>query len=129
MSAAVLRVQDSEGRGPYRPGFSHRWSDSAGQILMPWWEELGESLEDSLKRMVGPYHWGCGFRTYEQFSNWFSLKEQLALDRLGFSLVAITPTLIVAETPSQVVFGTSRPLTNVDRRYRLTSDAAQRLAA
>jgi hypothetical protein len=107
----LIRVQDSSGRGPYRPGFSRRWSDPANQAdCIPWWIELGLSIDEGHARCVGDYHFGCAFRTREQLENWFTLRERMALDRLGYRLAFIDPCVIVAETPSQVVFGTTAHL-------------------
>lgn len=122
----VLRVQDAEGRGPYRPGFSHRWSDPEGPIVPLWWEEIGEDMMTAHARMAGPFHYGCGFLNQEQFAAWFSEKEQRRLDRLGFSLVTIPVAIIVAKTPTQIVFGSRRPLADaVGQRWKLGSKAAE----
>jgi len=120
----ILRVQDSVGRGPYRPGFSYRWSDPNGPNCPPWWEELGEDMASAHRRFSGDLHYGCGFKDYAQFEAWFSPREQRALDRLGYRLVAIIPDAIIAETPRQVVFGSIRPLAYVSHFFKLGSRAA-----
>jgi hypothetical protein len=120
----VLRVQDASGRGPYRPGFSRLWSDPDGPIVPLWWEEIGQSLEAAHSAMSEEYHWGCGFRTGEQFRAWFSDRELRKLDRFGFYLVRIAPDVIHAETPSQVVFGTVQPMSIASPRISLVSKLA-----
>jgi hypothetical protein len=123
----VLRVQDAEGRGPYRPGFSSRWVDRHGAIsAVPlWWEEIGESMAAAHARMTGPYHFGCGFKAYAQFESWFSATERRRLERLGFHLVTVSADRVIADTPTQIVFGSILPLTSYLRKFRLSSDAAR----
>lgn len=44
----VYRTQDSEGRGPWRPGFSRVWCDAefgpGAESLPPWGAEFGADL-------------------------------------------------------------------------------------
>ena len=110
MAALVIRVQDAEGRGPYRPGFSRQWSDAIGPICKPWWVELGLSMADAHARMPVGYHYGCGFRSADQLRAWFTNGERKRLNRLGFQVATILPDIVFAETPTQVVFGTREPL-------------------
>lgn len=123
----VLRVQDAEGRGPYRPGFSHRWSDPNGFDCPPWWEELGLGMAEAHARCVSGYHWGCAFTSRKQLEAWFNAKERRALDRLGYRVAFILPSIIAAETPRQIVIGTRAPLSSF--RYARIESAAGRLAA
>lgn len=118
----IYRVQDSVGRGPYRPGFSHRWTDPDGPECPPWWIEIGESLENAMLRMDDPaLHYGCGFDTLDQLHDWFTGREIRRLDRLGFKLVAFVPHRIVARTPRQVVFGHNSRLASIAPRISLVS--------
>ncbi len=128
-SRVVIRVQDRHGRGPYRPGMSHRWSDPNGFDCPPWWVELGLEMAAAHERFVGPYHWGCAFTSREQMARWFNVGEMRALDRLGYSLAAVSADIVVAETPRQIVFGSIAPLSQPLRACRLLSSAAERLAA
>lgn len=108
--ALILRVQDRAGRGPYRPGLSRLWVDHDGPVNPPWWVELGIPMADAHSRLIGPYAFGCGFRTINQLQSWFSEAERKRLNRLGFAVAAIKPAKIFFETPTQVVFGTMEPL-------------------
>lgn len=126
VESPILRVQDREGRGPYRPGFSAKWLDDDGPTTLPWWEELGEDMVAAHRqRCAGPYHWGCGFRSGDQLRAWFTPRERGRLARLGFALVRIWPSVVVAETPTQVVFGCSRPLAEAMPRISLASHLAK----
>lgn len=129
MSATLVRVQDRHGRGPYRPGLPALWSDyEDGYDCPPWWAELGEPIDVAHERCVGPYHFGCAFRSHDQLARWFNEREQRALDRLGFAVALVKPAVIIAETPRQVVFGSVEPLNRPLRTMKLGSNAA-RLAA
>jgi hypothetical protein len=108
---------------------SARWSDPQGFDCPPWWIELGLGFEEAHARMVGPYHFGCAFKSREQLDAWFNAKEQRALDRLGYRLAAVRADIILAETPRQIVFGSRDPLSMPVRACRLTSSAAEGLAA
>jgi hypothetical protein len=125
----VIRVQDRFGRGPYRPGMSARWSDPDGFDCPPWWIELGLGMTEAHERMVGDYAFGCAFRTRDQLEAWFTGREMRALDRLGYRLAAVSADIVLAETPRQIVFGSRAPLSQPLRSCRLTSRAAEKLAA
>ena len=128
MADPVVRVQSADGRGPYRPGFSWRWSDPQGPLVMPWWEEIGLSMREAHSQLTPEYHWGCGFRTMDQLHSWFTSRELSKLSRLGFAMVRIIPAVVVAETPTQVVFGTVEPLSEARPRIRLASDLVRTAA-
>ena len=86
-------------------------------------------MAEAHERMVGSYHFGCAFRTRSQFDTWFTAREKVALDRLGYRLAAVPADIIIADTPRQVVFGSKTPLSQPLRHCRLTSRAAEKLAA
>ncbi len=105
MPESVYRVQDDEGRGPYRPGASHRWADDKHQAPT-WMEEFGLDLKD---RFAPEESGGCGFRSTEQARAWFSRTERRRLVRLGYSLVRMQVDRILAESPIQLVFARRQP--------------------
>jgi hypothetical protein len=109
----VWRVQDGQGRGPYKPGFSRQWSDGdSGRLNAPWWIELGlpmDAAHDALKAMPRA-HYGCAFRSPEQAKAWFSRSELRRLARLGHHLVPVKVDSILFETPTQLVVGSFEPL-------------------
>jgi hypothetical protein len=106
----LYRVQDIEGRGPYRPGFSRFWSSSDGPVVLPWWEELGISLTEAMHLVPQGMFGGCAFASLKQLNAWFTRDEREKLDGFGFVIVRFRPDKIVAETPTQVVFAQSYPL-------------------
>lgn len=111
----LLRVQDSEGRGPFKPGFSGRWRD---RTLFPGMKELPTFMEEfglkSILRLLRPgEHMGCAVRDLRGIHRWFSPTERMRLRELGYSVVKIEVDRILAESENQITFARSRPL-NVD---------------
>ena len=105
----VYRVQDAEGRGPYRPGMSSRWVDENDIPPPPTWiAEFGEGVMQKLR--PGEFV-GCGVRNLAQLSKWFSETEMPRLRALGYKLVVLNAERILGESPNQVVFARRRPLT------------------
>jgi hypothetical protein len=108
--ALILRYQDVTGRGPWRPGFSHRWVDMKGPPQLPPIQDeidLPALLRALQRRQL---HVGCGVRGWEGVKRWFSYTERLKLGLLGFRLVDASGCEVLAETPHQVVVGSRRPL-------------------
>jgi len=107
--ARVYRVQDFDGRGPFRPGFSHQWSDMTGPPqLLPWMQEFGADL--IARRGLPGEFYGCAVRSLKGVDRWFTPSEQQRLAALGFSLVSIKPDRILAESTNQLVFACRQPL-------------------
>lgn len=110
MARRLFRVQDVDGRGPYRPGFSRLWSSDDGPICRPWWDELGISLAEAMDMVPTGMFGGCAFAELPQLDAWFTADERERLDAFGFFVVRFRPDRIVAATPSQVVFAQNYPL-------------------
>jgi hypothetical protein len=108
----VYRVQDRYGRGPWKPGFSHRWSDpelAPGQEeLLPVYEEFGLDVFHRLGRANEFY--GTAVRSPEALCRWFSASEQCRLSALGYSAVSLGVDRILAESKHQLVFARREPL-------------------
>jgi hypothetical protein len=110
MMELLCRIQDSEGRGPYKPGFSHKWSERDCGA-----EPIYIAFPDVLKEchaLVAAHGGACGcaFRNTEQASKWFSDNEVLTLATLGYALVWFEPTKILAENSDQLVFWIDMPI-------------------
>ena len=105
----VYRVQDKEGRGPYRPGFSAKWRDpnSSNEDKPPFFVEFGW---DVVGRVPSGHHAGCAFRTMGQLRSWFSPTELERLRWLGYSVVEIEVDRVLAESQKQLVFCRVVPL-------------------
>jgi hypothetical protein len=104
----VYRVQDAEGRGPYRPGFSKKWLDEDPRALglLPWFEEFGTRILIGTEGM----HCGSACRSLEQLERWFSPSEIRKLRRFGYSPVSMIADRILAESDIQLVFARHKPL-------------------
>ena len=108
MSTTVYRIQDAEGRGPYRPGFSHRWTDPDATTAnrQPIFFEF-PNLDLS---RISPGRSGCAFRTLDQLLRWFTPFERQKLAALGYSVVSMEADEILAESEHQLVFTRRLPL-------------------
>lgn len=106
---SVFRFQDSDGRGPFRPGFSKYWIDDDGPCLLPpYTEEFGVAIVGAMH--ATKMHCGCGCRTLEQLNKWFTPSEQRKLRNFGYSIVSIDIDRVIAESENQVVFARRKPL-------------------
>lgn len=103
----VFRIQDIEGRGPYRPGMSQHWVDDHGPPPPPtWMEEFG----DVTNTLLPDEHVGCGCISLDQLFRWFTPTELQRLGQLRYRLVTIWADRILAQSVNQVVFTSKKPL-------------------
>jgi len=103
------RIQNAAGRGPYIPGFSHRWADVGRVPYPPWWEELELTVNEAIVMLPHDTYTGCAFQSLDHLRRWFSRRELSKLGKLGFYAVCFNPDQIVAETPTQIVFANREP--------------------
>jgi len=103
----IFRVQDREGRGPFKPGFSNKWLDkNKDRSKLPVCDEFTESLTGLPKGK----HFGYGCRTIDQLFSWFSLTELAKLRGFGYQVVKIRADVVIAESNTQVLFGRKKHL-------------------
>lgn len=118
-SAVVFRVQDREGRGPWKPGFSDRWvedrTDEEFAALCPF--PLGVML--SLRAAAGRRHMGYACETLDQLRRWFRPGEYQTLLRFGYRAVKLDVDNVLARSDSQCCFVRSRPLRVGGERFDL----------
>lgn len=109
----VFRIQDADGRGPYKPGFSHVWCDDFGAPPPPTWMHEFPSV---LRRMNDETaHYGTACRSIEQLRKWFTPTELCRLQLLGYHLVVMEVDRVLAESKNQLVFARRKPLnTDID---------------
>jgi hypothetical protein len=102
----VFRVQDAQGRGPWRPGFSAKWVEDhpAHAFLLPWFQEW-----PGLNIPRGK-HVGCACVSEEQLRLWFTDAEYLRLLRFGFRAVRLDEVQVLAAGSTQCVFARDRAL-------------------
>ncbi len=108
MSERVFRVQDRDGRGPWKPGFSRRWVEHRPDHdnLPPWFYEFG----DVRRRAIFGAYLGCGCRTLEQLRRWITQSEYATLAGHGYRAVRLEVGRILAESSVQCVFERAAPL-------------------
>lgn len=114
----LYRVQDAEGRGPYKPGMSVKWADAEGHYkgdytnLPPFMDEFGYGVIDEMNLImsISGGAFGCGFRSMEQLNNWFSPAEQERMKALGYQIVRIPAKKILRSSDKQTVFWCDKPL-------------------
>ena len=104
----VYRVQDRDGRGPYRPGMTDRWGDPDGHDNPSIIDEFGRRME-WLEEVPAGYHCGCAFLSIDQVVRWFSPTECGRLSRLGYRLVGLRGCSLLRRSERQAIVIRSRP--------------------
>lgn len=108
----VFRIQDQDGRGPFKPGFSQVWCDpefAPGQKAMPpWGDEFGWDAIERLAR-PGEHHFGSAVLKLRKLREWFSGTEQACLSQLGYHIAAINHARVMAESENQVLIASRIP--------------------
>lgn len=107
----LYRFQDAEGRGPWRPGFSHRWidPDKDDSECPPMMQEFPRWQRAVRAARHLPYI-GCCVIGEAGIRRWFTDDEIQRLLAFGFRLVdasALTPICVGA---AQVIAGSRFPL-------------------
>jgi hypothetical protein len=105
---SVFRVQDKDGRGPFKPGFSSTWVEDRDDHdnLVPWFVEMGRVDLQMIAGMSG----GTACRTLEQLRRWFTPSEYKTLRRHGYQAVRLEAGRIIGESSIQLFFERCRPL-------------------
>ena len=109
-SAVVYRVQDSDGREPWKPGFSQVWfTDRTAEeyaALAPWPLEIMVAIRQASRgKEVG---YAC--ETLDQLRRWFTPTEYKTLLRHGYHAVKLDAEAVLARSAMQCVFVRSKPL-------------------
>lgn len=108
--ALVYRVQDRDGRGPWKPGFSQRWvedrTDEEYAALAPWPIEVMLELQASGRGR----HIGYACESLEQLRRWFRPGEYKTLLRYGYRAVKLEVDEVMARSETQCAFARSKPL-------------------
>lgn len=109
----LYRIQDDQGRGPWRPGFSLKWADLEKDdhlcppmmLEFPEWRRM---INRAINR--GLLNYGCCVRGIAGVHRWFTPKELCTLRSLGFCLVDATSLTVICESPSQIIGASRWPL-------------------
>jgi len=107
----VYRIQDDEGRGPWRPGFSVKWVERRPDHdnLKSWMEEFG--TEYTFTRFAPDVHIGCACLTVEQLRRWFTASEYITLRGFGYRAVVMLADELLHSSDIQSVIVRSKPFT------------------
>lgn len=107
----VYRIQDKDGRGPFKPGFSHRWVEDRPDHdnLIPWFAEFGAIHLKMERRCRG----GSACLSQEQLRRWFTKSEYETLLALGYEAVEIEADRILAQSEIQCFFECQKPLNKI----------------
>jgi len=108
MSDTIYRIQDKDGRGPYKPGKSHEWldEDNIGETQPSVFDQFGMNWQKGA--LYGQYV-GCAFRNIDQLYIWFSPTELRRLMAKGYRIVSMDDVTILRESANQCVFVRNRP--------------------
>ena len=117
-AVVAYRVQADDGRGPWRPGWSHTWIDDEAPA-----DRLTETIMDlmpinELMALPAEMSWGCACRTQDALMRWFTLRERTRLGAAGFYPVRLNADVVLAESPWQMLIGRTRPFSEGATRLR-----------
>ena len=98
----VYRIQDKDGRGPWKPGFSQKWIEVRDDHdnLPPWFYEFGPVHNKA-------FTWesvGSACLTIDQLRRWFTESEYRTLLRHGYKAVKMEASRILGSSEIQCVF-------------------------
>lgn len=114
MSNRLFRIQDAEGRGPFRPGFSHLWLSPLVHRDIEKFPPIHVAFGlDWLDKVPHRWHCGTGCRSMYHLGLWFTDIELERLHNFGFTIVQIDYDIILAESDNQVLFARRKPLNKI----------------
>ena len=104
----VFRIQDKDGYGPWKPGFSDVWVEDRTPTematLQPWYIEFPVCLPCQPTEYMG-----VACRTKEQLRRWFTENEYATLRRYGYEAVEMEANRILAGSDIQCVIARTLP--------------------
>ncbi len=105
----MFRVQDSEGRGPFRPGLPRLWVDETSDKKQP--PSIIEEFPLDIFETHGRpgEHFATAVRTLDALCEWFLPSEMRTLAMLGFRVAEFRDARVIGESPHQLVVARSRP--------------------
>lgn len=113
MKTTIYRIQDNEGRGPYKPVVTLQWLDADRDDTYendhpPFFYEFGLGV---LALIPNGFYAGCGFSTLDKLYAWFSTTELERLFKMGYCIVSMEVDQVIRESSKQLLFARSIPLT------------------
>jgi len=118
MPTIAYRVQADDGRGPWRPGWSHTWIDADAPP-----DRLTETVMDLvpvsvLRSLPDEMMYGSACRTYDALMHWFTASERQKLAAAGYHPVRLQVDVVLAESDWQLLIGRRRPFWDGATRLR-----------
>jgi len=111
--ATIYRIQDKDGRGPFKPDFSKNWvRDRPDYVNLKPMYNHDIKLEDGL-------HHGIGCLTAKELKRWFTEKEYEILRTYGYCCKKIQGVKIIKRDKVQVLFSRELPLSKKTVSVRL----------
>lgn len=108
-AGTLVRMQDADGRGPWRPGFSWSWSDIDRELPMPITSAMPNFRREVMKLHRDGYHIGCAARV-GNLDRWFSDGEVRRLLGMDFALHNASKLKLVWENDDQALVASMLPL-------------------
>ena len=102
----VFRVQDNDGRGPFKPGFSSVWVEPRDDHdnLPPWYYEFGRVDKSAIAGMTI----GSACTSEDQLKRWFTESEYKKLLSFRYKSVKLEAS-VLAESDVQCFVQRSKP--------------------
>ncbi len=118
MSGHLIRMQDAEGRGPWRPGFSYSWSDPLGKPLPKPITLAVKNFRSFAMKLHGEgFHIGCAVPE-GAIRLWFSEAEERRLLAMGFSWVDASGCKVPWRSEEQALIASRLPLSMLPPHQR-----------
>lgn len=106
----LIRLQDKDGRGPWRPGFSKLWMDEEGPDLgLPIHEDFKDFYTLTQNAHRQEKHIGTAVRE-NKVNLWFTGNEMKKLFSMGFKFVDCSDCEILVENDRQAIIASRLPL-------------------
>jgi hypothetical protein len=112
---SIYRIQDKDGRGPWKPGFSLKWiRENPDWSLKPWMFTMGPVHQKAESDEIC----GCGCLTKAQLRRWILKSEYEILLGYGYKAVKLKGR-ILGEDKNQCIFARQQPLNQNCKEFKL----------
>ena len=106
----VYRMQDVDGRGPWKPGFSESWTEDRDEAEYAALRPMFQEFPGLLGCFRTGKHYGCGCLSLEQLRRWIRPNEYARLKRYGYHCVSMEVDRVLHASDVQCVFERTKPL-------------------
>ena len=106
----LYRIQDKDGRGPFRPGFTASWADPHGKPFLPAVQEIPGFARAVAKAFSEGKHIGAAVIGLAGLDRWFTSSEIARLESFGYQIVVASSCEVIAADQNQVLIASPLPL-------------------